>query len=149
MAGAIQANSDAMDALNTQLIADMDARVAELVEEYLKIFWDTVADIYSSVSYNERQGLVWKALYQKDAFVAAINAIRDDLVAQLGANKSTLVQEMNAERDGLAAFTAVNRQQMAAALADMKADLVAAGAQAVDDLKTEIDRLSPQSPSHE
>ena len=80
MAGAIQANSDAMDALNAQLIADMDARVAELVEEYLKIFWDTIADIYSSVSYNERQGLVWKSLYQKDAFVAAINAIRDDLV---------------------------------------------------------------------
>jgi hypothetical protein len=69
-----------MDTLNAQLIADMDARVAELVEEYLKIFWETIADIYSSVTYNERQGLVWKALYQKDAFVTAINAIRDDLV---------------------------------------------------------------------
>ena len=65
MDAAIQANSDAMDALNASQIADMDARIAMLVEEYLKIFWETVADIYSSVSYNERQGHIWKALYQK------------------------------------------------------------------------------------
>ena len=38
---------------------------------------------------------------------------------------------------------------MNAALSEMKADLVAAGDQALDDLKTEIERLSPQSPSHE
>ena len=56
---------------------------------------------------------------------------------------------MNAERDALVDFTAVNRQQMNAALIDMKGDLIAAGEQALDDLKTEIDRLSPQSPSHE
>ena len=56
---------------------------------------------------------------------------------------------MSAERDALADFTTVNRLQMNAALIDMKGDLIAAGEQALDDLKTEIDRLSPQSPSHE
>ena len=149
MAAAIQQNSDDMDALNQALIAALDARLAMLNEEYLKIFWETIADIYQSVSYNERQGLIWKALYQKDAFIAAITAIRNQMVQDLAANKSQLVDQMNAERDALAAFTAQNRAEMAAELAEMKADLIAAGAQALDDLQDEIDRLSPQSPSHE
>merc|ERR1719446_204447 len=127
-----------MDALNAEQIAAMDARIAMLVEEYLKILWETVADIYSSVSYNERQGLIWKALYQKDAFVAGLNAIREDLVRQLGANKADLVAQMNAERVA-----------MRAQVASDKADLIAAGSQALSDLQDEIDRLSPQSPSHE
>ena len=149
MSAAIQANNDAMDALEARLIAAMDARIAMLVEDYLKIFWETVEDIYQSVSYNERQGLVWKALYQKDAFVASINAIRNEMVETLAENHSQLVVEMNAERDGLAAFTAENRAEMATALASMKADLVASGAAALDRLQEEIERLSPQSPSHE
>ena len=149
MAAAIQQNSDDMDALNAALIAALDARLAMLNKEYLKIFWETIADIYQSVSYNERQGLIWKALYQKDAFIAAITAIRNQMVQDLAANKSQLVDQMNAERDALAAFTAENRAEMAAELAEMKADLIAAGAQALDDLQDEIDRLSPQSPSHE
>jgi hypothetical protein len=149
MADAIQANNDAMDALEARLIAAMDARIAMLVQDYLKIFWETVEDIYQSVSYNERQGLIWKALYQKDAFVAAINAIREQMVSELAANHAQLVDEMNAERDGLAAFTAENRAEMAAALAEMKAALVASGAAALDTLQAEVDRLSPQSPSHE
>jgi hypothetical protein len=138
-----------MDALEARLIAAMDARIAMLVQDYLKIFWETVEDIYQSVSYNERQGLIWKALYQKDAFVAAINAIREQMVAELSANHAQLVDQMNAERDGLAAFTAENRAEMAAALAEMKAALIASGAAALDTLQAEVDRLSPQSPSHE
>ena len=149
MNAAIQANNDAMDALEARLIAAMDARIAMLIEEYLKIFWETVADIYQSVNYNERQGLIWKALYQKDAFVAAITAIRNEMVEQLNSNHAMLVAEMNAERDGLAAFTALNRTEMAAALAEMKAALIASGAAALDALQAEIDRLSPQSPSHD
>ena len=149
MADAIQANNDAMDALEARLIAAMDARVAMLTEDYLKIFWETVEDIYQSVSYNERQGLIWKALYQKDAFVASINAIRNEMVQQLADNHAHLASQMNAERDALAAFTAANRAEMAAALADMKASLVASGAAALDTLQAEVDRLSPQSPSHE
>merc|ERR1711934_1284373 len=107
-----------MDALEARLIAAMDARIAMLVQDYLKIFWETVEDIYQSVSYNERQGLIWKALYQKDAFVAAINAIREQMVQELSANHAQLVDQMNAERDGLAAFPAENRAEMAAALAE-------------------------------
>jgi hypothetical protein len=149
MADAIQANNYAMDALEARLIAAMDARIAMLTEDYLKIFWETVEDIYQSVSYNERQGLIWKALYQKDAFVASINAIRNEMVQQLADNHAQLASQMNAERDGLAAFTAENRAEMAAALADMKASLVASGAAALDTLQAEVDRLSPQSPSHD
>ena len=147
MADAIQANSDDMDALNSRLIAAMDARISMLTEEFLKIFWETVEDIYRSVSYNERQGLIWKALYQKDAFIAAVTAIRDEMVQQLADNKSQLVDQMNAERDGLAAFTADNRAEMAATLADMKASLIASGDAALDALQAEIERLGPQSPS--
>ena len=80
MADAIQANSESMDTLNAKIIAAMDARIAMLSEEFLKIFWETVEDIYRSVKYEERQGLVWKALYQKDAFIAKITAIRDEMV---------------------------------------------------------------------
>ena len=54
MADAIQANSDDMDALNARLIAAMDARITMLTEDFLKIFWETVEEIYRSVNYNER-----------------------------------------------------------------------------------------------
>ena len=95
MADAIQANSESMDTLNAKIIAAMDARIAMLSEEFLKIFWETVEDIYRSVKYEERQGLVWKALYQKDAFIAKITAIRDEMVQQLADNKTDLVNKMN------------------------------------------------------
>ena len=149
MSLAIAAKSEEMDQLNAALISALNDRLAMLNEDYLKIFWETMTDIYQSVSYNERQGLIWKALYQKDAFIAAITAIRDQMVEDLAANKRQLVEEMNAERDALAAFSSQNRLEMDAKLKEMKADLIASGAQALDDLKDEIERLSPQSPSHE
>ena len=55
----------------------MNARLADLTENFLRIFWETTEEIFQTVHYNERQGLMWKALYQKDAFVAGIAAIRD------------------------------------------------------------------------
>ena len=147
LADAILAKSEEMDELNAKLIEAMDARVAMLNQDFLKIFWETVEDIYRSVRYEERAGLIWKALYQKDAFIAAVTAIRDQLVQDLADNKTDLVNKMNAERDGMAAFIAQNRSEMLAKLTEMKQDLIASGAQALQDLKDEIERLAPQSPS--
>ena len=141
------ANAAALEESDAARIAALNARIQELTTDFLKIFWATVEEIYRSTSYNQRQGLIWKALYQKDAFIAAVTAIRDEMVQQLADNKSQLVDQMNAERDGLAAFTADNRAEMAAALADMKASLIASGDAALDALQAEIERLGPQSPS--
>lgn len=44
----------------------MNDRIAELTQDFLKIFWETMEEIFQTVHYNERQGVMWKALYQKD-----------------------------------------------------------------------------------
>ena len=46
----------------------------------------------------------------------------------------------------MADFLAYNRKEMDAALAKMKQNMMARGAQAIADLKAEVERLSPQSP---
>ena len=65
----------------------MNARLADLTENFLRIFWETTEEIFQTVHYNERQGLMWKALYQKDAFVAGVAAIRDEMLAALAQNR--------------------------------------------------------------
>ena len=135
-----------MEAADYERIATLDARIAELTEDFLKIFWETVEEIYRATSYNERQGLIWKALYQKDAFIAGVNAIRDEMVQQLADNRAQLAAMHAAEMQGKADFDAQNRTDMLAALAKMRETLRARGAKAIADLKAEIDRLSPQSP---
>ena len=139
-------NAAAMEAADYERIAALNARIAELTVDFLKIFWETVEEIYRATSYNERQGLIWKALYQKDAFIAGVNAIRDEMVQQLSDNRSQMAAQAAAEMQGFADFVALNRAQMNAALAEMRDNMRARGAKAIADLKAEIDRLSPQSP---
>ena len=139
-------NAAALEAADYARIAALNARIAELTVDFLKIFWETVEEIYRATSYNERQGLIWKALYQKDAFIAGVNAIRDEMVIQLSDNRAQMAAQAAAEMEGFQAFLAFNRSEMNAALAEMKATMRARGAKAIADLKAEIDRLSPQSP---
>ena len=73
---AIERNTDKMDALIKQKSDDINAVVDKLTEDFIVIFWDTVEEIYKQVNYYERQGLIWKALYQKEAFLAEIAKIR-------------------------------------------------------------------------
>ena len=139
-------NAAALEAADYERIAALNARIAELTVDFLKIFWETVEEIYRATSYNERQGLIWKALYQKDAFIAGVNAIRDEMVIQLSDNRSQMAAQAAAEMQGFADFVAFNRAEMNAALAKMRDNMRARGAKAIADLKAEIDRLSPQSP---
>ena len=115
------ANAAALEASDAARIAALNARIEELTVDFLKIFWETVEEIYRSTSYNERQGLIWKALYQKDQFIAGLNAIRDEMVQQLSANRDQLAAEQAAELQGFADFVAHNREAMDANLAKMKA----------------------------
>ena len=46
--------------------------IDDLTEDFVVVFWDTIEEIYHSVNYYERQGLVWKALYQKNLFLEDI-----------------------------------------------------------------------------
>ena len=90
----------------TQLMNDV---IADLAENFIVIYWDTVEEIYKSVNYYERQGLVWKALYQKDAFLAEVGGIRDWLVQGLADVRSQMIAELNVERDGFAGWRATQR----------------------------------------
>ena len=139
-------NAAALEASDLERIAALNARIAELTVDFLKIFWETVEEIYRATSYNERQGLIWKALYQKDAFIAGVNAIRDEMVQQLSDNRARMGEQQAAELQAMADFLAYNKKEMDAALAKMKQNMMARGAQAIADLKAEVERLSPQSP---
>jgi hypothetical protein len=46
--------------------AAMNEEVEHLTEDFLLEFWHTIEEVYNEVSYYERSGLIWKALYQKD-----------------------------------------------------------------------------------
>ena len=64
--GAISERLAEMD----QVIANKKDVINQMIEtitdDFIIIFWDTIEEIYSKVDYYERQGLIWKALYQKD-----------------------------------------------------------------------------------
>ena len=128
LTGMAAANAAALEESDAARIAALNARIQELTIDFLKIFWETVEEIYRSTSYNQRQGLIWKALYQKDQFIAGVNAIRDEMVQQLSDNRDQLASDQGAELQGFADFVAENRSNMDANLAKMKANLVASGA---------------------
>jgi hypothetical protein len=109
-AAAAQAIAD-LDAHIAAQIAEMDSVIAfktnaiqevvdTLYEDFIVIFWNTIEEIYKEVSYYERQGLIWKALYQKDAFMAEIHGLQNDLLTGLAAIRAQLVAELAAERLG-------------------------------------------------
>jgi hypothetical protein len=93
-----------MDSVIAGKHADMDAIVAHLTEDFLLEFWKTIEEVYQEVNYYERQGLIWKALYTKDEFLAGIDGIRTWLFQGLADTRSALVAELNAERDLYTAF---------------------------------------------
>ena len=83
-----------MDYIIADKTAVINAVVDNLTEDFIVVFWDTVEEIYNSVNYYERQGLIWKALYQKDAFLAEVSALRDELIQDLADIRSQLVSEL-------------------------------------------------------
>ena len=128
--------------LNTEQEASMNARIEELTEDFLKLFWETAEEIYQTLNYHERQGLMWKALYQKDAFIAAVAQIRDEMVATLAANREQMAAELQAERLDFEQYIADDTIAMQAALAEMKSSVAASGAKALDELRATVEKLS-------
>jgi len=120
---AIQDKLAHLDGIIAAKNADMDAIVDHLTEDFLIEFWKTVQEAYAHVSYYERQGLIWKALYQKDAFIAGIDAIRNWLAQGLADTRATLVSELNAERTAMAGFIAAQRTTYTDSNNTFKADL--------------------------
>ena len=119
----------------------MNARLAELTDDFLKIFWETMEEIYQTVSYSERQGVMWKALYQKDAFIAGVTAIRDEMVAALNANAEQMAAELQAERLEMEQWISENTSAMTATLYEMKGNVLRAGGEAMDELRETVLRL--------
>jgi hypothetical protein len=119
-----------LDATIARHTADMNADIDELQEDYIVIFWNTIEEIYSAVSYYERQGLIWKALYGKDAFMAEVNGIRDWMRKGLAQTRKELVDSLGAERAGFAANTAENRDGFFADTQVMRAELLKAKTEA-------------------
>ena len=72
---------------------------------------------------------MWKALYQKDAFITQIEALKAELIGNLATTRTTLTDELNAERDGMAAY-----------LSDQRQTLVDDGWEILDDLNTTIEQ---------
>ena len=133
-----------MDAVIAAKTDEINADIDELQEDYIVIFWNTIEEIYNEVSYYERQGLIWKALYGKDAFMAEVSAIRDMLIAGLGDIRATLVAELGAERAGFADDVADNRDGFFADTQAMRADLgenKAAARQSMADTQAELNQL--------
>lgn len=111
---------EARIAEKTQLMNDV---IADLAENFIVIYWDTVEEIYKSVNYYERQGLVWKALYQKDAFLAEVGGIRDWLVQGLADVRSQMVGELNVERTGFADWRVAQRGLFSESTATISANM--------------------------
>lgn len=125
----------AMDTIIAGKQAAMDDIVAKLTEDFIVVFWDTVEEIYHTVNYYERQGLIWKALYQKGQFLEGVNEIRAFLVAGLAETRSALVNELNAERTAFAATVGAERTAYSEVRAAMRSELagvVSAARQSVD-----------------
>ena len=57
--------------------------------------------MYTNLDNYEREGLVWKALYQKEAFIKDLLLIKDGLAVQLAELNTDLVDFLNDERDSL------------------------------------------------
>jgi len=55
-----------LDSIIEAKTEEMNDIVAHLTEDFLLVFWKTIEEVYAEVSYYERSGLIWKALYQKD-----------------------------------------------------------------------------------
>jgi len=123
---------------------DINAHIDLLEEDYIVIFWNTIEEIYSEVSYYERQGLIWKALYGKAAFMAEVSAIRDMLLMSLGDIRSHMVSQLGHERAGFAADVADNRDGFFADTQAMRAELAAdkaAARQSMADTQDEMNAL--------
>jgi hypothetical protein len=126
----IQASLDNMDAVIADKTAAINAVIDELTEDYIVIFWNTIEEIYQEVSFYERQGLIWKALYGKDAFITEVSGIRDWLLSGLAEIRGQLAGELGDERSGFAANVNENRDGFFSDTQDMRAELAATKAEA-------------------
>jgi hypothetical protein len=98
LSGEIVAKMTELDDLIKAKKQYMDDLIATLSEDYIIVFWDTVEEVYDLVNYYERQGLIWKALYQKKEFINSVTVARDWLVAGLAEVRANFVQELNGSR---------------------------------------------------
>lgn len=105
------AEMDGVISDKTQAIDDV---LANLTENFLEVFWTTLSETYEYVQYYERKAIVHKALAKKDAFVDAIQGLRNMLVDSLAETRTTLVGELGSERDMMASWITEQRNAFAA-----------------------------------
>ena len=82
-----------MDGVIAQQIADANAEVDRLGDQYIQEFWDAAKEIFGPISYKEKSGLAWKALYQKEGFLDQVSNIRDKLVSDLNEIRRCLSED--------------------------------------------------------
>jgi hypothetical protein len=140
-----EAANDQMAAMNG-LIDDkvmlLDERIAEktqaicdaidiLEEDFIIIFWEAVTEIYEQIGPYEKQGLIWRALFQKDAFFQEAAALKQMLVEELDATRTNLVDQLNTERDNMTDMVVDMRDEMTGDVVEMVNDM----AEVIEDME--------------
>jgi hypothetical protein len=73
----------------------IDALIADLQENFVDKFWETLSDINQAVAANDREALVWRALTRKALFLRAAQDLRDSLISGLAESRERLTAELN------------------------------------------------------
>ena len=116
------AEMDALIAVKTTAINDV---INTLTEDFIIVFWDTISEIFDNVTRYERQGLIWKALYQKQQFLTAVKEIRDYLIQGLSDTRTGLSAELMAEKIGMTQWISSERNSFVESTNAMRANLAA------------------------
>ena len=130
-----------MDQVIAQQILDANAEVDRYADRYIQEFWDAAKDIFGPISYKEKSGLAWKALYQKEGFLDQIGDIRDQLVANLNEIRRCLMEEALACKAGLADFETNNLASLQTDLEAFSSELAEQAEVNTQDIVAEIDGL--------
>ena len=130
-----------MDQVIAQQILDANAEVDRYADRYIQEFWDAAKDIFGPISYKEKSGLAWKALYQKEGFLDQIGDIRDQLVANLNEIRRCLMEEALACKAGLADFKTNNLASLQTDLEAFSSELAEQAEVNTQDIVAEIDGL--------
>lgn len=101
-----------MDGIINDKIAAIDEVISNLRENFEKVFWEELEEVYSNIQYYERMALVWKAMQKKDQFIITVSALRDDLISSLAVTRAQLIGELNIERDAYVVFIGMKRERL-------------------------------------
>ena len=93
-----------MDAFIAEKNNAIDARLKSLKDDYINQFWTTIEEVYSGVSYHERQGLIWSALYKKDVFLNSVSGNKQMLSQGLAEIRKMLLDGILDEKEAMSAF---------------------------------------------